>query len=65
LLRELLADGPRLRSEIEEATEEAGIGWRTMEGAKAALGVWDEQRPEPGKRGRGASWWRLPDDGVA
>jgi hypothetical protein len=62
LLRELLADGPRLRSEIEEAAEDAGVGWRTMEAAKAALGVWSEQRPEPGKRGAGAAWWRLPDE---
>lgn len=65
LLRELLAGGPRLRSEIEEAADDAEIGWRTVEAAKATLGVWDEQRPEPGKRGRGASWWRLPDDGGA
>jgi AAA domain len=64
LLGELLADGPRLRSEIEEAAEDAEIGWRTMEAAKAALGVWSEQRPEPGKRGPGSSWWRLPDGGA-
>jgi hypothetical protein len=62
LPRKLLAAGPRRRSEIEEAAEEAEIGWRTMEAAKAALGVWSEQRPEPGKRGSGAAWWRLPDD---
>jgi hypothetical protein len=62
LLQELLADGPRLRSEIEDAAKEADIGWRTMEAAKADLGVWSEQRPEPGKRGSGAAWWRLPDD---
>jgi len=62
LLRELLADGPRRRSEIEEAAEEAGVGWRTVEAAKADLGVYDERRPESGKRGRGASWWRLPDE---
>jgi AAA domain len=62
LLRELLADGPRRRSEIEEAAEEAEVGWRTVEAAKAALGVWSEQRPEPGKRGAGAAWWRLPDE---
>jgi len=61
LLRELLADGPRRRSEIEEAAEEAGVSWRTVETAKADLGVWSEQRPEPGKRGAGAYWWRLPD----
>jgi hypothetical protein len=63
LLRELLADRPRLRSEIEEAAEDAGVGWRTIEAAKADLGVCDERRPEPGKRGRGVTWWRLPDDG--
>jgi hypothetical protein len=62
LLRELLADGPRRRSEIEEAAAEAGVSWRTVETAKAALGIWSEQRPEPGKRGGGAAWWRLPDD---
>jgi AAA domain len=62
LLRELLADGPRPRSDIEEAAEEAGVGWRTVEATKAELGVYDERRPEPGKRGRGASWWRLPDE---
>jgi AAA domain len=62
LLRELLADGPKLRSEIEEAAEDAGVGGRTMEAAKAALGVWSEQRPEPGKRGPGSAWWRLPEE---
>jgi hypothetical protein len=61
LLRELLADGPVRRSEIEKATADAGVSWRTMEAAKADLGVWSEQRPEPGKRGAGAAWWRLPD----
>jgi hypothetical protein len=61
ILRELLAEGPRRRSEIEAAAEQEGVSWRTMETAKATLGVYDEQRPEPGKRGRGPSWWRLPD----
>jgi hypothetical protein len=63
LLLDQLADGPRLRSEIRETAEEAGVSWRTVETAKARLGLYDEQRPEPGKRGRGASWWRLPDAG--
>jgi hypothetical protein len=63
LLRELLGDGPRRRSEIEQAAEQEGVSWRTVETAKAALGVWSEQRPEPGRRGPGSSWWRLPAEG--
>lgn len=61
LLREMLADGPRLRSDIKTAAAHQPIGWRTIEEAKANLGVRSRQIPEPGVRGPGASWWALPD----
>lgn len=63
LLRSLLADGPRRRSDIEQAATGDGIGWRTVEAAKADLNVESRQIPEPGRRGAGPSWWRLLDVG--
>lgn len=61
MLREMLADGPRLRSTIKTAAAQRPIGWRTVEEAKANLGVRSRQIPEPGARGPGPSWWALPD----
>lgn len=39
MLAGLLAGGPVPVREVRAAAEEAGIGWRTVERAKAALGV--------------------------
>ena len=61
MLRDLLADGPRLRSEIKPEAVRRTIGWRTVEDAKANLGVRSRQIPVPGARGPGPSWWALPD----
>lgn len=61
LLKDLLADGPVLRSEIQEAASKAGIGWRTVEAAKTALTIEARQIPTDGNPGRGPSWWALPD----
>lgn len=61
MLRDLLADGPRPRNELRDATSAAGISWRTTQHAKANLGVTSEQVPEPGIQGPGPSWWALPD----
>ncbi|WP_436793490.1 AAA family ATPase [Actinospongicola halichondriae] len=61
LLIELLAHGPRSQSEIRGAASVAGIGFRTIEKAKAALRIESRQRPERGLRGPGPSWWGLPN----
>jgi putative DNA primase/helicase len=61
MLVELLGDGPRRQSEIKAAALKRGIGWRTVEDAKAALGVLSEQSHDPGRRGAGPAWWMLPD----
>lgn len=58
-LREELADGPRPVKEIKDAAGEAGIGWRTIEDAKAELKV-SARREGFGKEG---GWkWSLPID---
>lgn len=61
MLREMLADGPRLRSDIKTAATHRPIGWRTVEAAKATLGIRHSQIPEPGIRGPGPCWWSMPD----
>jgi putative DNA primase/helicase len=63
MLRALLADGPKLRSWIQEQTERKRLSWKTVQRAADALEVEAERRPEPGKRGRGPSWWSLPNTG--
>jgi putative DNA primase/helicase len=56
-LQEFLADGPRLRSEIDEAAEANGIANRTLIRAK------DDLKVIVRKDGPDGSWtWRLPDD---
>ena len=59
----VLADGPQPRSAVEDAANAEGIGWRTVEAAKANRGVESRQIPEPGVQGAGPSWWRLPGTG--
>jgi len=61
LLEEMLADGSRLRSELEAAATAREIGWRTVERAATELGVVREQYHEEGRRGAGPAYWRLPN----
>jgi RecA-family ATPase len=61
LLQEALAKGARPRAWIEQHAMRKGVSWRTVERAKAALEVIVERRGEPGKRGGGSYWWRLPE----
>jgi hypothetical protein len=51
---------PRRVTEIKIKAKARGIGWRTVEQAKHIIGVISEQKPEPGQKGRGPSWWRMP-----
>jgi 5S rRNA maturation endonuclease (ribonuclease M5) len=60
LLKDMLAEGPRLRTDIEEAAAAAGVSWRTVERAKGTLEIVSEQRQERGKIGRGPAYWNLP-----
>jgi hypothetical protein len=60
-LRNALAAGPRPRAWVEKGAKAKGVSWRTVERAKAALEVTVERRGEPGKRGGGSYWWRLPE----
>lgn len=60
MLRDMLADGPRLRSDVKTAAAQRPIGWRTVEEAKANLGIRSRQIPEPGIRGPGPCWWSMP-----
>jgi hypothetical protein len=60
MLVEMLANGPRRRSDIEAEAEGRDISWRSVERAKADLDIDDDQRSEPGKQGAGPSWWFFP-----
>ncbi len=60
-----LSEGPRLSSEVKSAARGAGLAWRTVERAKAALGVRARRQGEGGARGKGAWSWALPGDGRA
>ena len=56
-LREQLAAGPMDRYELVQAAHKVAITLRTLERAKAELGVRSEQRREHGEN----IWsWRLP-----
>jgi hypothetical protein len=63
MLKQMLRDGPRLRTEIQEEALKRGISFGTVKTAKAVLGIIDWQRPEPGRRGAGPSRWALPNSG--
>ncbi len=56
LLADLLAEGPRATGDIREAAQAAGLKWRTVETAKAALAV------RATKDGRGGWSWSLGAD---
>jgi RecA-family ATPase len=59
-LRDMLFDGPRAVKDIRAQANEAGLSWRTVERAKATLGVRATREGEAGKRGGGAWVWALP-----
>ncbi len=59
-LRSELADGPRPSTDIKGAAREAGFAWRTVERAKAPLGVRATREGEAGVRGGGHWVWSLP-----
>jgi hypothetical protein len=56
----VLSGGPAAVKGIRAQANEAGLSWRTVERAKAALGVRAAREGEPGKRGGGAWVWALP-----
>jgi hypothetical protein len=58
---DILKDGSEAVGEIKKQANAAGMSWRTVERAKAALKVKRERIGEPGKRGGGAWYWTLPD----
>jgi hypothetical protein len=60
MLEERLASGPRRKAELEAAAAAIPVCWRTVEKARARLGIRSVQVPVPGGRGPGASWWFLP-----
>lgn len=62
LLLDLLDNGPALKSDIEQAAARLDISPRTLESAKALLGIHSRQVPEPGQRGPGPSWWSQAND---
>ena len=64
-LREGLAVGPEPAADVRDEAESAGIAKRTLDRARQSLGVAAEREGEPGKRGGGTWFWRLPDIKVA
>jgi hypothetical protein len=59
-LREMLEDGAVAVGDVRKQANDAGISWRTVERAKAALGVQSTREGEAGKRGGGMWVWTLP-----
>ena len=49
MLEDLLADGPELVETLKFEARSRDLGWRTVEAAKADLGVIAEPRPVPGR----------------
>lgn len=60
LLRELLTNGPLPVKEVESEAKSAGISWRTVERAKAALNIRASRVQEGFGGGRGHWVWALP-----
>ena len=60
-LNEILADGPVLAKDAQEEARGAGIAERTLKRARSTLGVVAERKGEPGQRGGGRWYWRLPE----
>jgi hypothetical protein len=65
VLEAILADGSQPTKEVERLALQAGVSKRTLERARAALGVKSAPLTEPGRRG--AVGWRssLPTDATA
>ncbi len=59
-LSDVLEDGPEAVADIKRQANEAGLSWRTVERAKAALGVRAEREYGSGERGVKRWMWRLP-----
>jgi putative DNA primase/helicase len=58
-LRDVLADGPVPKQDVQDEADERGIATRTLTRAKEALDVESE------KQGFDEPWaWRLPDEGA-
>ena len=49
-LRDQLANGPKLVSELKEAAEQAGINWSAVKRTKTAIGAVDRQAKQFGNR---------------
>jgi hypothetical protein len=62
-LADLLAEGPVPTRQVQAEAREAGMAWRTVERAKASLGVVAERVGKPGPKGDAAYYWRLPGGG--
>ncbi|MGI8926878.1 MAG: bifunctional DNA primase/polymerase, partial [Tepidiformaceae bacterium] len=60
-LREALAGGARPAAEVKREALACGIAGRTLDRAKAALGVTSRHSGVPGKSGGGTWDWRLPE----
>ena len=58
LLRDELESGPKSAPSLQAAARSAGVGWRTVERAKASLGVKSVKLGF----GEGGWAWRLPDE---
>jgi hypothetical protein len=59
-LREFLADGPRLAVDVFTEGHANGHTERTLRRAADELGVEKIQERQPGVKGVGPSWWRVP-----
>jgi hypothetical protein len=59
-LEELLALGPVPQTEIKHRANTNEISWASVRRAKDDLGIDAFRKGEPGKRGGGAWWWKLP-----
>jgi hypothetical protein len=60
-LREVLSGGPQAASDVKREADSAGIAKRTLDRARQSLDVVSEREGEPGKRGGGKWYWRLPE----
>ncbi len=59
-LKDELVDGAVPAKQVYEDAREAGISKRTLERAKARLGVKTQRQGQHGKKGGGTSTWELP-----
>lgn len=64
-LREVLSDGPVSARDVQQEATAAGVSKRTLDRAKAALGVRSGRKGEDGKKGGGTWFWSLPENMVA